>query len=649
MRAVTLPRLRSLLLLSALLVAILFAAPAGAEPSGEGTIRYYRSRYGTVERGTDPVVDQTFLIFEQLRAIAGSIPAARLEVNASSGPPWSLVLPDGHVLLSRGAVQRCYLGAGREEGDARVAFILGHELAHLANNDFWHQESFLRMVGQQEDPVLLASLAGASDLLLTTPAAAEGEQRRCLAIPDPEGQHHCLAGLEAGRQTALAARRGKELAADDQGFLYAAMAGFQVDRLLASPTERGDFLSFWVRQTGAGERVTHPAAEERTALLRNRLQVVAQKVELFRFGVRHAAFGRHEAAISFFDQFRQLFPSREVLNNLGFCYLAKALAAMPQEKAYRYWLPLELGLATRLDTLVVRGGAGEAAATGLAPAVRADLGQAVHLFQAARERDETYLPARINLAAAHFLQGEIFESRAAVEHALRLDPHNPELQGFKALIQAKEDPGLTLAAAIRQLRAMNNRADCPAAVRFNLARLLEEERESPAAMLIWRDLADHGQGLPPLFHRQVLRAVGGGDQGAAVAGPALPWPLPAGVTLGQDLVAPSLVATLFPQPRWLASGFSQAGPLSPAGETLANSGRIFTHQEGDMVLTVDDFVEMVVLKGGKLGTAQGLLARCGPPLQRRTLAEGVLWSYGPAWMALVKEEAVKEVWVARLQ
>jgi hypothetical protein len=121
------------------------------------------------------------------------------------------------------------------------------------------------------------------------------------------------------------------------------------------------------------------------------------------------------------------------------------------------------------------------------------------------------------------------------------------------------------------------------------------------------------------------------------------------VRLGWDIVGPAEAAALFPRPEWRESGFTAQGLANPAPEAAELSGRIFADQAGDTVLAMDDFVEMVVLKGGKLGTSQGLLARCGPPRERRTLAEGELWSYGPAWMALVKDDAIKEVWVTRLQ
>ncbi|KHD09121.1 hypothetical protein PN36_22925 [Candidatus Thiomargarita nelsonii] len=41
-------------------------------------------------------------------------------------------------MLSKKAVEILY----KDNGDTRAAFVLGHELAHLANDDHWHLEFF---------------------------------------------------------------------------------------------------------------------------------------------------------------------------------------------------------------------------------------------------------------------------------------------------------------------------------------------------------------------------------------------------------------------------------------------------------------------------------------------------------------------------
>jgi len=39
----------------------------------------------------------------------------------------------------------CGWGAREEEGNARLAFVIGHELGHAADDDFWHLETFIAL------------------------------------------------------------------------------------------------------------------------------------------------------------------------------------------------------------------------------------------------------------------------------------------------------------------------------------------------------------------------------------------------------------------------------------------------------------------------------------------------------------------------
>jgi len=47
--------------------------------------------------------------------------------------PWAIALPDGYIIIASQTLDICYKNVSKEIGDTRIAFILGHELAHLAN------------------------------------------------------------------------------------------------------------------------------------------------------------------------------------------------------------------------------------------------------------------------------------------------------------------------------------------------------------------------------------------------------------------------------------------------------------------------------------------------------------------------------------
>jgi hypothetical protein len=210
--------------------------PAGlgaGRPDDHGA--YYVDHWGLADPVKEPLVARAQGLFERVRR-AASLPAqrtARLLVIAARSNPWAIALPDGHIVLSRGAVETCYPDADPDLGDARLAFVLGHELAHLAKDDFWHGEVHRALMG---DPAAHAT----KDLL---ESASDADPRK-------RPEH----------------RRLKEAQADDWGFVYAAVAGYPVHRLLgqgdgaARPGGPG-FFHFWLEQTqdGAADDPTHPA------------------------------------------------------------------------------------------------------------------------------------------------------------------------------------------------------------------------------------------------------------------------------------------------------------------------------------------------------------------------------------------------------
>jgi len=103
--------------------------------------------------------------------------------------------------------------------------VLGHELAHLAHDDFWHQEVY----------GFLAARSGTRG----------------------------LADFMQSHQTA----KEQELAADDKGFIYAAMAGYAVGLLVKNQAGKPDFFAFWMQQTNARVQSVHASASDRAAFL----------------------------------------------------------------------------------------------------------------------------------------------------------------------------------------------------------------------------------------------------------------------------------------------------------------------------------------------------------------------------------------------
>ena len=269
-----------LLILMGLWLSIMLTASVLAGQPGQA-VAYYLKRYGQILPEQDPQVALTFRIFGQVRAVAdkSSKRLPKLAVVNSQADPWAISLPDGYIVLSRQAIKICHQQV--QQSEACLAFILGHELAHLANDDFWHQEvhSFL--------------------------------------TSDPNSQH--IAHFLKQRTPALET----ELQADDKGFIYAAMAGFRVAELIQSTHPKADFFSFWAQQTHTRD-VVQASMKQRADFLKQRLKLLHEKHVFFEFGVRLSHFGYCDDGIYFLQEFLKVFPGSRSLQQSGLLLFAKS-------------------------------------------------------------------------------------------------------------------------------------------------------------------------------------------------------------------------------------------------------------------------------------------------------------------------------------
>ncbi len=565
-------------------------------------VGFYIENFGG--RVNPETVPHVYEVFTKIRAVAElnnrELPQLVI-IKDLPGPP-AIVLPDGNLVLAEKALNIIYEDVPRWEGNARLAFILGHELAHLASDDDWSIEvKYLlqskALSGEIEDALLKQIDQNPKDLV---------EQ---------------------------------ELKADDKGFLYAAMAGFSVDALLA---RENDFLSYWVTRTHTQSSRTHPDAIQRTELLRVRLQQKKDALEFFYTGVRLAHFGRYQDAIYFFREFQEVFPGHEVFNNLGYCYLQTALQKLPPELSYKYWLPNILDHGTLMDRSMVLPIFRDRTRIRIA---RDRLQQAVHYLTTAIEKNPKYTAGYINLAVAYFYLDQIYKARATIEEARQLKPHDPAIEGLRALIIFEEGQPMDTwpyAEAIFSSLAENNPPNTlPLHIYYNWARLLEARDRSAERQ--WQQLTTHKSELPGPIARilcerledpsAVEHCLKEMQRPEASNKPKLAESLD--VELGFD--SWKLKQEEHPLHDW------QQLPFNWQGET-ASSGIIY-QTPASIVLEMDGIVEMIVLRKN-LGDPKNTLKPYGPPLHKKAVTNGELWSYG-RWAALLDEERIKELWIIR--
>lgn len=546
-----------ILLLSSLLISTI-ALDIGAV---ENHIKYYG---GLAKKY--PYQAKVHEIFERVQktAIHNEITHSKLHiVNGRPNDPFTAIaLSEGNIILSKPVVEFIYNNVDEKQGHVRLAFILGHELAHVVHGDASQKFNDLSASQKQE----------------------------------------------------------KERQADEQGFLYAAMAGYAVDKLLRENGE--NFFVAWIKETDAkwGLKTSYPDVEERAKALFDRLKSLLENLPYFQFGVRLAHFGRCDDAIAFFDEFKKVFPAREVYNNWGGCKLHEAQKLL-EDEASSYWLVPMLEVATQIDKFSLPA-APKGKPQRKTLAINA-LIEAKKYFEWALKRDAFYVPAQVNLAITLFYLEKMGEARQAIETAQKLAPNNLEIQSLQAVIRYQKDKQ---SLSVQELNHLATQANIPPNILYNTAQLLEQK--APArAKKFWQKLAQLATVLPDGIRAIVCQKQDCSPQHKL--SPKTTWKLP--VTLGAKTRHHKQILRQWQKSRTRLHNLYEQIYRHPkdAIEVLALGGRI----------------KMVVLK--KLGkmTQNTLPAYCGQALHQRRVMKGTLLSCENHWTAWVVDDNVKEIWL----
>lgn len=582
---------------SLILVAALSAFPAQVLADPRARTSFYVDSYGVVSSETTPYARRAQKIFKKLKRTVGqSVSGAKLVVVNSTGKPWAIALADGNIILSKGSLDVMSLAQTAEQADAWLAFVLGHELAHLANKDLWHHR-------------IHATLSGSSQLESLKQVREELEYQ----------------------SVDLQDIRERELKADETGYTFAALAGYNTSLIFTNTDRASSFLDVWAEQTSSLVDQEHHSPTERTDFLRVRLEELHKQTELFNYGVRLAHFGRYQDALYILEDFHRKFPSRQVLSNLGYVLIQLARQEMPASLAYRFWFPTMLESNSGVPSF------GRQWQNQLSEVVTDQLQRAVDVLTTAARMDSSDLVSRLNLVTAYLYLGENFKARAIVEEAIKINPTSSQLQGLRALVLLDEDTSIDMwQRVVEILNVLTSSPKPPDNILYNLAQLLTERGRHGQALVYWRLLKDRYENLPEVYASIVCHELQKSDPCNGIANPNVfsqpNWVLP--TSLGTDVDSPIARKEL---EGWSRSN-SRIGPLNV--DILLN-GR------GDSVLAIDHRVEMVSLGDSSIKDAAELEARIGEPALVMPMSQGTLWSYGPAWSALLQDGQIAEIWVAR--
>ncbi|MCP4702603.1 MAG: M48 family metalloprotease [Gammaproteobacteria bacterium] len=563
-----------------LLLCLPAAAPTWAARDNVGA---YLEKYGRADP-ENPLVQKIEAVFKRVRAVADK-PLKRppkLSV-VKKGNAWAAALPDGYIVLPLKTAEICYHNVDEETGNARLAFVLAHELAHLANGDFWHKE-FFDAVKPSEFPGLLQ-------------------------------EYRDKSGKE------------KEVAADDHGFIYAAMAGYPVDRLIEEKRGNENFFLYWQQQAPAQANSPHPDPHERAKFLRIRLQKLLQEIHYFDFGVRLAHFSRCKDALYFLERFQRSFAGREVLNNIGFCKLQLARKEL-KANAWLYWMPMLLDTVTQAEAL--GSSSGDLRSITLNREAELYLNEAKENFHKAVKTDPCYAPAWVNLAVTELYLNELYMAQAAVKKAREQAPDNLEIQGLDALILY--ETGLeadTWPLALTRLKTIAAKDNAPSSVLYNTARLLEK-RGRAEAKTVWQHLAKRASRLPAPIRRLVCQKQTCQKPDKQARSRLWKTRLTPGAYLETEQQAGRLLKN------WAKHAFNLAPQIT---------GTICQHPDGlEEVLELEGYLELIILK--KVAVPVDALPQyCQSSVRETPVTTGTLISCPRQWSALVTEGKIKEVWL----
>lgn len=549
----------------------------------------------------NPYVVRVQNIFERLKNVVGKeVLLSELYILDSDNEPWAIALEDGNVVLSRGALDIVY-GASQssmEAKDAQIAFVLGHELNHIAKADFWHEQVYRSFVNRDAN-----------------------QQNK--AIID-----------KATR------RRESELRADEDGFIYASLAGFNTRAILSNTENESDFLQYWVRQTRTGLGKVNFSAKERSEFLATTLESMDEAVKFFEYGTRLAHFGFYAEARVLLDEFYRIYPSSQVINNLGYVYLQMARQSMPIEISAQYWFPFVL------DTRSGVPDASRSLLPALSDEARSYLLKAMTFLHESIEQSATNVSAIKNLAIAHIYLNQYGKARTVLENAIADHGQDHELQSLMAIAVLHDDNAARpWQAQIREdLLAVASQPNAPLDLLYNTARLLESTGFENQAASFWQRIVLNYDHMPAIYRK--LTCASNRDSANCQAGNGDKTTQPRQWTPDNTTGIQISSTVDSAETRQALAAWDK-----PFSANLSEPDiRIYEHPNGDSLLAVDGVVTLINQKLHRFDFKQHLVdensRHLQPPLLERELSSVTLLHSGSNWAAKVSDEKIFEIWFA---
>jgi tetratricopeptide (TPR) repeat protein len=459
-----------------------------------------------------PQRERATLIFQRLLKVA-DIPINIKPVLDISGFAKDSPEVDrrGRVKLPPSFLEKCY-DKGANVGDSRLAFILGHELAHIAlkHNSGDAQfssimdrvetrkyEEAYKFAQQYKDPTLERLLKGLKDSQELSDPQKVSEMRREIDIR--------LAEI----------RKGKELEADHNGIFYMMTVGY--DPMAVVGGEVGFVKEVVLFLVGSGKEVSseeqnltnHPIAETRQEKLAAFVTPVMERFELFRTAKRYYQIGDYETSQELLKDLIHspsdptlAFYTKEVFNNLGMAYFQMAIVPDVCEKEYHVWyLPSIIESALPQDRERDRGTRSGTLSCQQEEKLKHNISLSVDAYNTALKLDPGYEAARLNLATALLMMGELDKPTGIARELLKENPGHVMATNILAIAGFKSGVARHT-AALAVMRTLLAKNPGHAASLYNLARMLQITGQKADAGKYWKRFVKENEGTTHAFFIQ---------------------------------------------------------------------------------------------------------------------------------------------------
>ena len=457
-----------------ILLGVLVSGQVTGAPDPRSSSKFYLTTFGLLD-DKQPLVANANLVFKRLMAVVDKAKPKdpSLVIVNSQSWPWAIALPDNTVILTKGALDICYQGVSKAQGDVRLSMIIAHELAHLAEDDYWHRDIYLTL--------------------------ADNEDMRKQEVFSFIGQRSGFG--DNNNSDWLNAVRDREIRADDKGFLYASIAGFDVSNLIDLNGQ--SFFHYWKTSTGNTEDGVHLTAKDRTAFIAARFRDLSNMSEAFHIGLGLIYFNQLELAEDVYKLILEKFPSHEVYNNLGYIYFLQSGILKQGSISQRFWLPsiVDVKPSTAILTRGFQLGSN---------VDRQKLEKSAYYFSQAVSKNPSYLEGNLNLATANFYLGKFNAAISILREIESLYPGNASLQEIIVLasyndLGGKVDLTGHVEKTLKGLIAKNPKL---ASAKFNLAQLYTLWGKPQAANALWQQLSAE-QAVPEPYWARVISQTGG--------------------------------------------------------------------------------------------------------------------------------------------